>query len=78
MTKILKTVFKTVIVVLDAFFLPVRFLIGIIGATGIILFAKFIKKVDIGFKAGCLMLFKGMKKGFTKWWDSIIEIYEED
>ena len=61
MTKFLETVCKTVGVVLSTIFLPVRILIGIIWGTGIILFDKFIKKVDIGFKEGCIILYEGIK-----------------
>lgn len=78
MTKFLRIVLKTIIVALDAISLPVRFLIAIIWATGIILFAKFIKKVDIGFKEGCLMLFEGFKYGLKRYRNNIVKLYAKD
>ena len=50
MTKFLVIVLKTIVVALDTISLPVRFLIGIIWGTGIILFAKFIKKSILDLK----------------------------
>ena len=78
MTKFLKTVLKTIIIALDAIYLPVRFLIGIIWGTGIILFDKFIKKVDIGFKEGCIILYEGFKYGLKKYRNTVAELYEKD
>ena len=78
MTKFLETVLKTIIIALDAIYLPVRFLIGIIWGTGIILFDKFIKKVDIGFKEGCIILYEGFKYGLKKYRNTVAELYEKD
>ena len=78
MTKFLRIVLKTIIVALDTFFLPVRFLIGIIGGTGMILVAKFIKKVDIGFKEAYLMLFEEFKYGLKKYRNNVVKLYAKD
>lgn len=78
MTKFLGTVCKTVGVVLSTIFLPVRILIGIIWETGIILFVKFIKKVDIGFKEGCIILYEGFKYELKKYRNTVVKLYEED
>lgn len=78
MTKFLVIVLKTIVLALDTISLPVRFLIGIIWGTGIILFAKFIKKVDIGFKEGCLMLFVGFKYVLKKYRKNVVKLYAKD
>ena len=78
MTKFLETVLKTIIIALDTISLPVRFLIYIIFGTGIILFAKFIKKVDIGFKEGYLMLFVEFKHVLKKYWNNVVKLYAKD
>ena len=76
MTKILLTVFKTVVVVLSAIFLPVGILIGIISGTGIILYNKFIKKFDIGFKEYFSWLFDRTQTAVKYWLDAVVELYE--
>lgn len=78
MTKILKTVFKTVGVVLSAIFLPVEILIGIIWGTGIILYNKFIKKIDIGFKEYFSWLFDRTQTEVKIWLDVITALYVKD
>lgn len=78
MTKFLVIVFKTVIVVLDVISIPVRFLITIICGTGMILFAKFIKKIDIGFKETYSILFDRIKEGLKNYRNDVVKLYEED
>lgn len=78
MTKFLRTVLKTIVVALDMISFPVRLLIAMIWGTGIILFARFIKKVDIGFKEGWLMLFEGFKYGLKNYRNNIVKLYVKD
>ena len=76
MTKFLGTVCKTVGVVLSAILLPVEILIGTILGTGIILYNKFIKKIDIGFKEYFSWLFDRTQNAVKGWLDAVVELYE--
>ena len=78
MTKFLGIAFKTVVVVLSAIFLPVGILIGIILGTGIILYNKFIKKIDIGFKEYFSWLFDRTQTAVKGWLDVVTALYAKD
>ena len=78
MTKILKTLCVTIAVIISTIFLPVRILIAIV--VGIIEFpiAIFASKSNIGVKEYFSRVFYEVAMGVEFWWDSIIELYEED
>ena len=78
MTNFLGTVFKTVAVVLSAIVLPVEILIGTILGTGIILYNKFIKKIDIGFKEYFSWLFDRTQTAVKGWLDVVTALYAKD
>lgn len=75
MTKFLGTVCKTVGVVLSAILLPVEILIGTILGTGIILYNKFIKKIDIGFKEYFSWLFDRTQTEVKLWLNVVTVLY---
>lgn len=78
MTKFLKTLCVTIIVIISTIFLPVRILMAI-GAEIIgFLITVFASKSNIGVKEYFSRAFDEVAMGVKIWWNCIIELYEKD
>lgn len=78
MTKILKTLCVTIVVIISTIFLPVRILMAIV--VGIIEFPRtvFASKSDIGVKEYFSQVFYEVAMGVEFWWNCITELYAKD
>ena len=78
MTKILKTLCVTIVVIISTIFLPVRFLMAI-GAEIIgFLFTVFDSKSNIGVKEYFSRAFDEVAGGVKFWWNCVTKLYEKD
>ena len=78
MTKILKALWVSILVIIYTIFLPVRILMAI-GAEIIgFLITVFASKSNIGVKEYFSRAFDEVAMGVKVWWNCITKIYEED
>ena len=78
MTKILKTLCVTIVVIISTIFLPVRILMAI-GAEIIgFLITVFTSKSNIGVKEYFSRAFDEVAMGVKIWWNCVTELYEKD
>ena len=78
MTKILKTLFVTIVVIISTIFLPVRILMAI-GAEIIgFLITVFASKSNIGVKEYFSRAVDEVAMGVKIWGNCVIELYEKD
>ena len=78
MTKILKTLCVSIVVIISTIFLPIRILIAI-GAEIIgFLITVFASKSNIGVKEYFSRAFDEVVMGVKFWWNCVTELYEKD
>ena len=78
MTKILKTLCVSIIVIISTIFLPIRILMAI-GAEIIgFLVTVFVSKSNIGVKEYFSRAFDEVAMGVKFWWNCVTKLYEKD
>ena len=77
MTKILKTLCITIVVIISTIFLPVRFLMAIVAEIIGFLITVFASKSNIGVKEYFSRAFDEVAMGVKFWWNCVIELYEK-
>ena len=78
MTKILKALCVSIVVIISTIFLPIRILIAIVVEIIEFLRTIFASKSNIGVKEYFSRAFHEVAMGVKFWWNCVTKLYEED
>ena len=78
MTKILKALCVSIVVIISTIFLPIRILIAIVVEIIEFLRTIFASKSNIGVKEYFSRAFDEVVMGVKFWWNCVTELYEKD
>ena len=78
MTKILKTLWATILVIISTISLPIQILIAIVVEIIEFLRTVFVSKSNIGVKEYFSRAFDEVAMGVKIWWNCVTELYEKD
>ena len=78
MTKILKTLWVTILVIISTISIPIQILISIVVEIIEFLRTVFVSKSNIGVKEYFSRAFDEVAMGVKFWWNCVTELYEKD
>ena len=78
MTKILKTLWVTILVIISTISIPIQILISIVVEIIEFLRTVFVSKSNIGVKEYFSQAFDEVAMGVKFWWNCVTKLYEKD
>ena len=78
MTKILKTLWATILVIISTISIPIQILIAIVVEIIEFLRTVFVSKSNIGVKEYFSQAFDEVAMGVKFWWNCVTKLYEKD
>ena len=78
MTKILKTLWATILVIISTISIPIQILISIVVEIIEFLRTVFVSKSNIGVKEYFSQAFDEVTMGVKFWWNCVTKLYEKD